>query len=1384
MARVVHELQRAAIQSGPEPSDADLLNAFLERRDEIAFEMLLRRHGPLVLGVCRRLAGNEEDAADAFQAVFLVLVQRARSIRSRVALGSWLYGVAYRASLKARAKLKRRQTWEIALPNIPEREVEMPIPTDDMLAILDEELNMLPEKYRAPVVLCELQGQPRSVAAKALKIPEGTLSSRLATARRMLRARLLRRGIAPAVGALATGLASPTAKGAIPAHLLASTIKIAAITAGGWVTAGAVSARVLAIKDGIVKAMLMSKLRISMLFLAAVVLAATCTGLIAHQVVAAMQQKSPADNAEPSKLNHADSADTRAKLADAEMHVIGLYGPKGLTGNNKRVDVEVRSIAKPVVLVLTSYYTVDWHLRLAPHAQLRQIILGGANEQTIEGVPERVPVVRCFPKDHTDRARLWFYAYDPKSSEYQEMVRKLNEMTALPVASFQGEYETTSLVVDGKRGSHYAQRELKPPAVTRRELRADQILAAAAGAELHVVAISKPREPGEPVDVEVRKTAKPVVLALTSGPHQSGSTTWKVKLAEGARLKLVVLGGCASEIEGLPADVPVVDRRRFYSHFQDFDWRRDSGLLFPPGNYRSSVYLVSDHRADTFLYRRMVESLTSLTVLPITSFQGKEIGISFVIDGVKGREFEQTKINSAHATLKPQELLTAAKGCELHIVGVGSPKDDQPVNVEVRSTAKPVVLVLTSRVSVLWKLQLAEGARLKAVILGGWREQDIEGVPAGIPVIHRTYYPDDGSRRQEGYFWANLGDSIGYRETARKLNAITGLPVGSFQGAAAGTSFLVDGTRGSQFAEREIQPNPVQPPSLTPKDLLAAAAGCELHYVSVSGPKGSLNSSSESVAVEVRRTATPVVVVLSSHLPVVWKFKLGEKAKVKAVILAGFHKAEIDGLAADIPVVDRSLVSSSFPTTDAARSTSELCTCQWGSIEHRRMMQMLNAMTGLLVSTCQGETFGTSFVIDGVSGSNFGQKEMRPRPPAPRALKPEELLAAATGAELHVVGTYWSEIGSAEERVAGNAGGVVQVEVRPTDKPVVLVLTSWYSVVWKLKVADKARVKAVILGGGYEQEIEEVPLNIPVVSLPCGRANFPTYESNCPEFRNLTQTLRKMTGLPVSTFQGTVAGISFVVDGIRGRDFAKKPDKPAGKEPDDPLADVADIPSQELQAAGDTDKRYFLIGPKKNARPPAEGYGLVVIMPGGDGSADFNPFVKRIHKHALPDRYLAAQPVALRWTPDQQIVWPTKTNPVAKMKFSTEEFVEAVIADVSKKHRLDRTRVFTLSWSSSGPAAYAISLQNKRSVTGSFIAMSVFNPQFLPSLKGAKGHAYYLYHSDEDRACPYRMAEQAKSSLAENGAKVRLETYEGGHGWRGDVYNDIRNGVEWLEKNR
>ncbi|MFO1094535.1 MAG: hypothetical protein U0992_14710 [Planctomycetaceae bacterium] len=228
--------------------------------------------------------------------------------------------------------------------------------------------------------------------------------------------------------------------------------------------------------------------------------------------------------------------------------------------------------------------------------------------------------------------------------------------------------------------------------------------------------------------------------------------------------------------------------------------------------------------------------------------------------------------------------------------------------------------------------------------------------------------------------------------------------------------------------------------------------------------------------------------------------------------------------------------------------------------------------------------------------------------------------------------------------------------------------------------------------------------------------------------------------------------------------------------------DVADVPSQDLRIGNDQNQRYFLVGPAEGSTAPESGYGLIVVLPGGSGDADFHPFVKRIFKNALPEGYLVAQPVAVQWTKQQQIVWPTAKNREQGMQFTTEEFVDAVIKDIEQKHKLDARRIFTLSWSSGGPAAYAISLTSDK-VAGSFVAMSVFNPKYLPPLAKAKGQRYFIYHSPEDRICPFRMAEQAAKDLPKNGAVVKFEKYDGGHGWQGPVFDNIRAGIEWLAEN-
>jgi len=228
--------------------------------------------------------------------------------------------------------------------------------------------------------------------------------------------------------------------------------------------------------------------------------------------------------------------------------------------------------------------------------------------------------------------------------------------------------------------------------------------------------------------------------------------------------------------------------------------------------------------------------------------------------------------------------------------------------------------------------------------------------------------------------------------------------------------------------------------------------------------------------------------------------------------------------------------------------------------------------------------------------------------------------------------------------------------------------------------------------------------------------------------------------------------------------------------------DVADIKSEDIRIGGDEHRRYFRIGPREG-KAPKDGYGLLVILPGGGGGADFHAFCKRIYKNACDDSFVAVQPVSVMWTEGQESIWPTAKSRVEGMKFTTEEFVEEVIADAAKWQTIDPARIYVLAWSSSGPAAYAISLSRKKSPTGFFIAMSVFKPDYLPNLREAKGEAYYLYHSPEDRVCPYRMAEDAARQLKKKGARVAFAKYAGGHGWRGPLYADLKAGIAWLEKN-
>lgn len=262
-----------------------------------------------------------------------------------------------------------------------------------------------------------------------------------------------------------------------------------------------------------------------------------------------------------------------------------------------------------------------------------------------------------------------------------------------------------------------------------------------------------------------------------------------------------------------------------------------------------------------------------------------------------------------------------------------------------------------------------------------------------------------------------------------------------------------------------------------------------------------------------------------------------------------------------------------------------------------------------------------------------------------------------------------------------------------------------------------------------------------------------------------------------------VLGAALPLEQKSGKDKTgggQKKEAPAKEEPETLDApDVADIPTQDLRLGKDEHKRYLLAGPRKGDKEPEKGFGVLVVMPGGDGGANFHPFVKRIYKNAVPDGFLVVQPVSVKWTPEQQIIWPTEKSKVDGMKYTTEEFVEGILEELAKSRKIDPARVFTLSWSSSGPAAYQISTREKGLVKGSLIAMSVFRAKEFASSR-AQGQAYYILHSPEDKVCPFKMAEQARDTLQKAGAKVAFATYAGGHGWQDDPFGKIRAGLEWL----
>jgi RNA polymerase sigma factor (sigma-70 family) len=277
----LHQLADPA--SAGQPTDGELLQRFAYQGDEAAFRTLMQRHGPMVLATCRRILRDVHEAEDGFQATFLVLARKACSVVKHGSLGSWLYRVAYHIAINARARAAKQRAREREVANMP-RAVKMASEAGGELAqLLDEELRQLPEKYRAPLVLCYLEGKTYEEAARELSWPTGTMSRRLGRGQELLHRRLVRRGLTLSMAALGQALAAHASAAAVPAALLDATTSAAVLCTGlKGSTAAVASAKVATLVEEALRAMTLAKVKVAALVLVAVGLASTGAALMWH----------------------------------------------------------------------------------------------------------------------------------------------------------------------------------------------------------------------------------------------------------------------------------------------------------------------------------------------------------------------------------------------------------------------------------------------------------------------------------------------------------------------------------------------------------------------------------------------------------------------------------------------------------------------------------------------------------------------------------------------------------------------------------------------------------------------------------------------------------------------------------------------------------------------------------------------------------------------------------------------------------------------------------------------------------------------------------------------------------------------------------------------
>jgi RNA polymerase sigma factor (sigma-70 family) len=287
---VLHHVRKlAAAPAANPPSDRDLLDGFVARRDEAAFAALVERHGAMVLGVCRRVLRHAHDAEDAWQAAFLVLARKAATIWRKDALGAWLHGVAYHVATNLRRDLARRGAHEVPLREVGQADAAGDMTWRELRTVLDEELARLPEHLRAPLVLCYLEGRTRDEAARQLGWSLGTFRGRLERGRGLLGARLRRRGLDLSALLVAAALSEHTALAGVSPALVASTVQAAtSVGAGGG------TAQVAELVTGALRAMSIARFKVVALVLLVAGGITACAGVIAYNA-SAVRQPGPSE---------------------------------------------------------------------------------------------------------------------------------------------------------------------------------------------------------------------------------------------------------------------------------------------------------------------------------------------------------------------------------------------------------------------------------------------------------------------------------------------------------------------------------------------------------------------------------------------------------------------------------------------------------------------------------------------------------------------------------------------------------------------------------------------------------------------------------------------------------------------------------------------------------------------------------------------------------------------------------------------------------------------------------------------------------------------------------------------------------------------------------